>query len=64
MKPWRGKDFKYLNCEIKRKKDGYLYAYDKDGNQICKVWNINHGSITDVKHAIEEYIRRWGFAKR
>ena len=42
----------------------FIYAYDKDGNQICKVWNINHGSITEVKDAIEEYIRRWGFAKR
>ena len=59
MKPWRGKDFEYLNCEIKRKKDGYLYAYDKNGNQICRVWNINHGSITDVKLAIERYVHKY-----
>ena len=59
MKPWRGKDFEYLNCKIKREKDGYLYAYDKNDNQICRVWNVNHGSITEVKSAIERYVRKY-----
>ena len=60
MKPWKGKDFDYLGYRIKNNlNEGYIYAYDKQGNQICKVWNINHGSITDVKRRIEAYIKKY-----
>ena len=58
MKPWRGKDFEYLGCRIVRKGD-YIYAYDKNGNQICKEWNVNHGSITQTKENIERYLRQY-----
>ena len=56
MKPWLGNEFEYMGCIIRRCKDGYIYVYDKQGNQIKRIWNVNHGSLTDAKREIEMHI--------
>lgn len=61
MKKWKGKDFDYLGYHIKNDlKEGIIYVYDNYGNQICKIWNINHESITEAKNRIENivYVKR------